>query len=158
MHIALIVVGIGLVIAFWLIFARSRVAPTFQVLMSDIPRVLAQLETSTVELAFAVFVFSKPDRPGDEGAVNIQFSMENGTAGIDWVLLARRNIEDQASFVEFARQRGFSPVPHEQNDVKYLRVEHGDIAKLCQDVMREMYRVTSSTRIELITEGFDWVP
>jgi hypothetical protein len=105
-----------------------------------------------------VFIFSTPDRPSSDDAVNIQLSMEHGRAGFDWVLLAPRNIQDEARFVEFAKQRGFLPTRQEMNNVSYLRVEKGDIAELCADIIKDMYRMPATANIELITEGFEWHP
>jgi hypothetical protein len=158
MKVLLIVGGLVAVAAAILRFARSRVVPTHLVLASDAARVLEQVRTSSGDPTFAVFMFSTADRPRSEDALNIQFSVENGKAGFDWVLVAPRNIEDESRFLDFARQRGFEPTRLEMNQVKYLRVEAGDIAKLCSDVIREMYRTPASTKIELITEGFEWRP
>ena len=158
MKVLLIVGSLVVVIAAVLLFAHSRVVPTHLVLASDAERVLEQVRGSTGDPTFAVFMFSTTDQPTSEEALNIQFSVENGKAGFDWVLLAPRNINDEALFIEFARQRGFTPVRHEMNNVKYLRVEAGDIAKLCSDVISEMYHIPASTKVELITEGFEWQP
>jgi hypothetical protein len=156
--VLLVVAGIVAVVAAILLFARSRVIPTHFVLASDARQVLEQVRASKGHPTFAVFMFSTPDRASSEDVLNIQFSVENGKAGFDWVLLAPRNIEDEALFVDFARQRGYTPARHEMNNVKYLRVEAGDIARLCSDVISELYRIPASMKVELITEGFAWKP
>jgi hypothetical protein len=79
-------IGAAVLIAALGIFIRSRIAPTYQVTISQIPWVLGQLSVSTSTPAFAVFMFSSPDRPSDDDVLNIQFSMENGRPGFDWVL------------------------------------------------------------------------
>ena len=158
MKIFIFVCALAAVLAALAIFGRSRVVPTRRVLVGQVGRVLEQLRASTADPAFAVFAFSTPDRPGADDALNVQFSLENGVAGLDWVLLAPRNIEDEQRFVEFARQLGFSPTRHEMNNVSYLRVEGGDIAQLCQLKLTAMYRVPSTTPVELIVGGFEWHP
>jgi hypothetical protein len=101
-------------------------------------------------------MFNTPDRPGD--VVNLQFSLEGGRPGLDWVLLGERNIEDEARFQDFARAAGFRPKLEEANGVRYLRIEHGDLAVLCRDVVTKMYARGEAEPIELIVEGFHWKP
>jgi hypothetical protein len=158
MKVLLAVCFVAIVLGAHFLFIRSRVVPTHHVRSTQVARVLEQLRQSTADPTFAVFMFSTPDQPGSERALNIQFSLENGRAGFDWVLLAPRNVEDEARFIEFAVQRGFSPKKHEENNVKYWRVERGDIAKLCADVIDDMYKIATDSDVELITEGFTWQP
>jgi hypothetical protein len=158
MKVLLVVCGIIAVIGTIVLFARSRVVPTHHVGASDTARVLEQMRASSENPTFAVFMFSTSGRPSEQDDLNIQFSMEGGRAGFDWVLLAPRNIQDEVKFVEFAKQHGFSPTRHEMNNVKYWRVEEGDIAKLCAEIITDMYDMPASASIELITEGFEWRP
>jgi len=156
MKIILIVTVTLVALGAAVVWGKSRVAPTYYVGIDEIPRVLNKLIASTENPTFAVFMFTTSDRPSDNDALNIQFSMENGRPGFDWVLLAPRNVEDKERYLEFARAAGFSPKAMEGNGVKYLRVEGGDLAQLCVDVITRMYRLPPSKKVELIVEGFEW--
>ena len=127
-----------------------------QVSLSDIPEVFARLESSSSYPAFAVFIFAPPDRPASADSVNIQFSMEDRRPGFDWVLLSPTNIEDRARFLEFAESKGYEAQEFEMNNVRYLRIENGDLVQLCSDVISEMYGLQRSEPIALIAEGFSW--
>jgi hypothetical protein len=148
--------GAAIAIGAIVFFVRSRITPTYQVGTSDFARVLAKLSLSTSNPVFAAFMFSTPDRPGNDAAINIQFSLENGRPGFDWVLLGPRNIADQDRFLEFARSAGFEPHTEEMNGVRYLRVQSGDLAALCSDVVTKMYGLPQSARVAMIVQGFEW--
>jgi hypothetical protein len=139
-----------------ILFLKSQLPPFIQVTVADIPHVLAKVSTATRTPAFAVFIFTTPDRPNRRDAVNLQFSLENGRPGFDWVLLAPRNIEDKASFVGFAERRGYSFTERTKNGVPYLRVENGDLAELCAEVVTGLYARPRSEPLGLIVRGFEW--
>jgi hypothetical protein len=40
--------------------------------------------------------------------------------------------------------------------VKYLRVEEGDLPKLCEASIRDLYAISSDTGLGFIPEGFTW--
>jgi hypothetical protein len=156
MKMLLVIIVVVAAIVLVVLTKQPRVTPTYRVTIDEIPHVLAKLSVSAVSPTFAVFMFSTPDRPGHSNVLNIQFSIENGRPGFDWVLLAPRNIEDKDRYLEFARAAGFLPKVMEMNGVKYLRVEEGDIAQLCERVITSMYGRPKSEKIELIVEGFKW--
>jgi len=103
-------------------------------------------------------MFSTVDRPSDDDAINIQLSMEGGHPGFDWVLLGRRNIEDKERFVTFAQTAGYKLKKREMRGVHYLRVEDGDLAKLCNLIITGMYKVPTQSTVDMIVEGFEWTP
>jgi hypothetical protein len=151
-------VGAAVLVGLLGIWIRSRSGTPYHVTLSQIPQVLDQLSSSTSTPAFAVFLLSSPDLPSGDDVLNIQFSMENGHPGFDWVLLAPRNISDEQRFIDFARSAGYKPTGMEGNGVRYLRVESGDLTKLCSSVITDLYRLPKSSSLEMIVEGFDWKP
>jgi hypothetical protein len=135
-------------------FLKSTLLP--QVTVADIPRVLGKVSAATRTPAFATFVFTTPDRPNPKDAVNVQFSLENGRPGLDWVLLGTRNLEDKASFVGYIKRRGYSFSERAANGVSYLRIEDGDLAALCREVITGLYARPRSEPMGLIVSGFEW--
>lgn len=145
-----------LALAAAIVLLKSRMVPSIHVTVADIPRVLAKVSTAKRTPAFAAIVFTTPDRPNPTDAVNLQFSLENGRVGFDWVLLGQRNIEDKATFVGFVTRRGYSFTERTENGVTSLRIEDGDLAELCADVVTGLYARPRSEPLDLIVEGFEW--
>ncbi len=155
--IAFLAVALALVAA-WLVL-RPRLAASETVITVDqIPRVFGQMAQSHANPTFAAFAFMTPDRPAVQDAINLQFSMEGGRPGFDWVLIAPRNIQDKDRFLAFAASAGYAASAKEMNGVKYLRVEDGDLPQLCMSVVTGMYGLKPSDQIDLIAEGFEWRP
>jgi len=135
---------------------RSRMAPQIRVTVTDIPRIINLLSTSSRAPAFAVLMFNTADRPNAQDALNLQFSMENGRVGLDWVLLGPRNIEDKDALSQYIRRRGYSYSEETQNKVTYLRIEDGDLAQLGDDIITKFYALPRTGQLNLIAEGFAW--
>ena len=159
MKLVLVLVALALITTlnalFWF---RPRPSRARQVSLSDIPRLLAALLAATRTPAFAVLMFPAVPGKDDGDYVNLQFSMEDGRLGFDWVLLALPNIENRDRFMELARAGGYVLEEKEAKRVKYLRVENGDLAHLCQEVITKMYSRPENDPIDLIVEGLDWEP
>jgi hypothetical protein len=107
-----------------------------------------------------VFLFTPEGRPAgnDEERVNLQYSIENGRVGLDWVLLAPQNVSDQEKIAAFMKDRGFAANAREMNKVRYLRVEDGDIVDLGLKIATEFYGRRLTDRIDVIVDGFDCKP
>jgi hypothetical protein len=74
-----------------------RLLKETEVRTDDLPALVEAMSRGTASVRYAALIFSTPDRPSDEDALNLQVSFENGKAGFDWVLLAPRNIEDKGN-------------------------------------------------------------
>ena len=93
----------------------------------------------------------------DGYAANLQYSFEDGVVGLDWVLIAQRNIEDKERFLEFVRQAGSTTAEKEGSGVRYLRATGAtDITALGQDFLRHVYGVEPDDKLQLIIDGFQW--
>lgn len=128
-----------------------------EISVSEVPAVLARLKKTAVEATFTVFVFSPgtgPFVPND--AINLQFCFEDGSVGFDWVLLAPPNIRDQKKYERLASSLGYKVVAKKQNGVRYLRTTEGDLARLCERVMCDLYGKAKESRIGLLTRGVQW--
>jgi hypothetical protein len=152
----LVVVGGVILMVGAVVLFRSRIFGSPQILIGQIPQVLAQVAAADAGVVFAVFCVTLPNGNPDTDDLNIQFSIEDHRPGFDWVLIAPVNVRDQQRYIEFARSLGYEPVPMEENNVNYLRVETGDLARLCRQVLTTMYSWPEAQPIDLIVEGFNW--
>lgn len=142
-------------------FSRRHSAPlrdldVVEIGLADLADVLGALARSTQPRAFAAFVFNSPDRPAVADALNLQFSIEDGRLGFDWVLLNRRNIKDRDRFMAFAAAAGRRPVEKVLNGVSHLRLEDGDLVGFCRSVITRMYGLDPAQRIDMVVSGFHW--
>jgi len=127
------------------------------VTLPDLPKLVDRLTKTGKDGAFWVVLVPATAR-SDGSAANLQVSIERGVVGMDWVLLAQRNIEDRANFVSLVKAHGLLATEKSMNDVRYLRAEPPsfDLAALCADVLNTMYRVTDATKMQLVVTGFRW--
>jgi hypothetical protein len=142
----------------WILLrGRIRIVPERMITVRDIPQVISQLQQSARDGHFAVLLFVPPGST-DGKKVNLQFSIEEGVVGLDWVLLSPPNVADREKIKEFAAKLGHSFVEREKNQVRYLRATGPDIAGLGAKIIQEFYQIGPETGLELIAEGFDWPP
>jgi len=157
MKTVLIVIACLIGIALVGLLLRSRIALTHSVVTGDIPEIVSQLQRSAKDAHFVVLMFVPPGSTDGE-AINLQYSIEDGVIGLDWVLLDPRNIADKEKVSEFASKLGYRFEEHEENKVHYLRVTGGDISGLGISIIRDFYKMDPNTKLEMITEGFQWQP
>lgn len=150
------VIVIGCIIGTLIIASYVRhVGPRCSITTTNIPDIISQLKRSGGEGHFVVLLFV-PFKTGNGEAVNLQYSIENGVVGLDWVLLSPRNIADQQEIKKFAAGLGFQFEEHEQNDCRYLRVVGPGIGDLGVKIIQDFYKMDPDTTLNLITEGFKW--
>src|SRR5690348_13946312 len=115
--------------------------PQLTVRLRDFEKLAKALSATGKDPSWASI--AAPIRDGEdatEGAY-LQFSMESGTLGVDWVLESQTNVADQRRFSEIAEQLGHSIQKREMNDVRYLRVEDGNLPRLACAVFERLYGV-----------------
>jgi hypothetical protein len=150
---AILVIGI-LFVLFMLKSANESTAT-----IAQMPAIVERLRSTGKDESFVVFRFAPPGtKLSDDTAVELQFSIEGSRAGLDWVLLAPRNIADETRIADLARSLGFSTRTAEMNKVRYLRVEDGDIAALGMRIAKDLYGADDASEAALIVEDFDWPP
>ena len=145
------------VIAIIVMVAKGKIgiANESTIRVSDIPAVFAQLKATGSEGSFAVFI-PTPEQSGADESVNIQFSIENGSIGLDWVLISPVNIRDQEKFKDITRRFRFQYRETEGNGVRYLRTEDRKSEDLCIKLLSEIYGLTDQDTVGLIVESFEW--
>jgi len=136
-----------------------RVMTPSSLLVSQIPSVVDQLQRNGIDRSFAAFVFGPAEDPGnEEKIINMQYSVENGAVGFDWVLLAPGNKKDLAKVEAFIKARGHTVMTRETNGVRYLRVEGQAISELGTQIAKEMYHLKDNHQMALFTDKFEWKP
>src|SRR5713226_7429977 len=129
----IIVIVIALIAAVVVFLVTRPVVPTRSATVADIPAIVTKLATLK-DGSFAVFMFDSPlSRGGD--AVNLQYSVEHGAVGLDWVLLGQTNIADKEKVSAFASQLGHPMTERAMNDVHYLRTEGRDLDKVGNSII-----------------------
>lgn len=137
--------------------ARASSGTPPQVMLADISRLYARLAATHKDGSFAVLLFGESGQPpAERDALNVQFSIEGGRVGLDWVLLAPPNVAARRKVDAFFAERGSPLTEHTANGVSYLRTENGDLPALCRDLLRSVFGVTDAQHLFLIPEGFTW--
>jgi hypothetical protein len=135
----------------------GRVKKREEASADEIPRVISQLQQSAQDGHFVVFMFVPPDAKDGE-AVNLQYSMDGGVPGFDWVLISPRNVADQAKIIELASKLGYQLEEREMNRVRFLRMTGSGISEFGARVIQEVYKIDRNTKFEIMTQGFKWQP
>jgi hypothetical protein len=156
-RIALIIIACLVGITFVVLLVRSRVTPTYPVTARDIPAIISQLERSAKNGHFVALMFVPPGSTDGE-SVNLQYSIDSGVVGLDWVLNGQRNSADQAKVSDFAAKLGHRLDEREMNGVRYLRVTGSGISELGANIIQDCYHVSPDAKLGMITEGFNWQP
>jgi hypothetical protein len=97
-----------------------------------------------------------PHDSEDGEYVNLQYSMEEGVLGLDWVLLGGRNRRDRAAVKAHAAALGHAFAHRRENGVSFLRVEGEGLVDLGQNLLAKLYQLGSSDQVELLAAGFTW--
>jgi len=134
-----------------------RVITPQSVSVLQVPAVVEQLRVQGNDASWAAFAFDPKGEPDtDETTVNLQYSVEKGTIGMDWVLLGPRNKTDKEMIVAFIEQRGHKAIEKEGNGVKYLRVEDGNLSELGMQIIEQVYHLGRYDNMALLTDRFVW--
>jgi hypothetical protein len=139
----------------WLIltlikWARRPSLP-HQVLRDELPRIVSEWQMNSEDESFVVFFFNLPETQ-DEDPPNLQYSVEDGRLGLDWVLVSAQNVRDEEAISRFIKNNGYGVTKKEMNGVEYLRVEGSGLEQLGLKILRDFYHLGSDTRLQL-TDG-----
>ena len=153
--IVLIIAGVvaGLVTFLGRLQSKSGEA---RVTMGEIDQIVRALKTTGEDESFAVVLV--PGTAEDDGALaNLQFSIEQGRLGFDWVLIAKRNIRDKDKVVSLIRSLGYTCSDRTLNGVDYVRCEDAwDFPGLAKKILTDLYGVDEKQSLTLIIMGFEW--
>lgn len=146
--ITILIVALVAVSLLWFFVRNGQSSAT----TADLPLLVRKVRNAERDGAFVVLLVPGTAR-SDGNFANLQYSRENGIAGLDWVLLAQRNIEDQERVRGIVGSMGGAMTELEMNGVRYLRVTGVDLAETGERILSEIYGVTAGTRMALIAEG-----
>lgn len=118
--------------------ARASGIKTRKISVGDIGKVYDQISSQAAETSFAVFVISPP-RWDSGQTVEIQFSVEKGVTGLDWILMSENNKKEKQRIVDYAIEKGTRWQDCKMNDWIYMRIEQGDLVVLCISLIRDLY-------------------
>jgi hypothetical protein len=109
-----------------------------------------QLVNQPIEDGFIAFALPGPDGlPIND--VSLQFSIEEGSLGFDWVCINRSNERDRLRFRRLAEEWGYTVTPRNRNGVAYLRVEQGgDLLVLCRRAVERLYGAGPDTEVRVV--------
>jgi len=138
-------------------FLRIDDEPSYsQIRIADLQRLFHALRSHAEEGSFAVLTLRAADANGAAAEAYVQFSIEGGRIGLDWLLQSQRNISDRARFVEVARALGHAVNERQTGDVRYLRVDQGDLPHLAAALAERLYGLGPNNAVPLMCEGFEW--
>lgn len=135
-----------------------RILKETEVRADQIPALVEAMSRGSASVRYAALMLTPEGHPGDDDAVALQISVENGKPGFDWILLSPLNIEDQEKFKAFAHAHGVGTAALSANGVSYLRAEPADLAKFTTAAITEMYHRAPDEPLKLVHEGFAWPP
>ncbi len=109
--------------------------PKSSVTMGELGELLAALDGEP-DGTFIVLILSDQNKP-DQEMMNIQYSIEKGVVGLDWVLISPGNMKRADKFRRLIRSLGLHIEEREMNGVSYLRVEDTNLEVLGKQVLQE---------------------
>ncbi|HWB58449.1 MAG TPA: hypothetical protein VG733_03115 [Chthoniobacteraceae bacterium] len=146
----------GILLIAGVLFFKSRVVPSFSVTATDIPAIINQLRLTGTDESFADIGFLPPGS-ADRGAdVHIQYSIDKGLLGFDWVLIVPRNIADEEKVIAFAATLGHRLEKQEMNNVRYLRMTGDHLAELGTKIILDLYQIPPDAKLDMTAQGFAW--
>lgn len=124
--------------------------------MRDLPDLVRALEKEGEDGDFAALMVRAEGKNAPPSGVVIQYSVEQGRVGFDWVLLSPENLQYRERVEDFFRRRGVDLEVRTENDVSYLRSEDVRSAALGQALLNELLQVTDDEALELVAGDMEW--
>ena len=104
-------------------------------------------------------MFTVPNTIDTDGQpLTVQFSVERGSVGFDWLLTSQRAKKDRGKFVEFSKKEKVTVQELVMEDVKYLRVEleNDALAEFGTKLLEKLYDVSSMNELEVFADASNW--
>lgn len=107
--------ALGLMLFAFVLIRRKQGVVTAIIPLEEIGKVYNAISKQRVETSFAVFIIRSPNEV-ELKSVEIQFSIEDGETGLDWILMSPPNIKEKPRVIEYAATRGAEWKAKEMND------------------------------------------
>jgi hypothetical protein len=103
--------------------------------LNELAEVYSDISEQAEETSFSVFVIPRPN----QASIEVQFSVEKGITGLDWILESEANKEERPKVEQYFASQGFGFREKEMNNWHYLRIEEGDIVRLCTGLIKDLF-------------------
>jgi len=133
--------------------ARKEKADNRSVALDEIPSIVDDLQKNGSDASFALFLFNnKATATGY--APGLQFSIEKGQLGLDYLLNSDFNKKEEDNFIQKVSELGCKYETREMNKVNFIRVTGDSLVWKAQEIMRRIYQVEGGEKIDLVKKGF----
>ncbi len=132
---------------FFLRYRKNRGILTRSISITELEGVYRDISRQAVETSFAVFVIPRPN----QASIEIQLSVEKGLTGLDFILEHEANKDERTRIEEYFLSQEIEYKEKEMNNWHYLRIEEGDIVRICSSLISNLY---GPEEIILKYEGF----
>lgn len=141
------------IFAFYIFLHRRkyRGISTRLITINEIAEVYCDISEQAVETSFAVFIIPRPN----QASIEVQFSVEESIIGLDWILESESNKGERLKIEKYFASHGFDFKEKEMNNWHYLRIDEGDIVRLCTGLIKDLY---DAEEIMLKYGGFSFRP
>jgi hypothetical protein len=146
-------------IIFLVIFSRQiflrKLFSSNKVTLDEIPLLVDALKQTGADNSFALFLFPEKGSSNDL-CPGLQFSIEKGKLGIDYLLNSKFNVREKDKFIKFLSELNCSYAIYNVNDCEYIRTEDGFLTKNFQEMLKLMYNVKDDQKMEVELSGFKY--
>ena len=137
---------------------RIKNGPSIKVARTrEFPQIVKMLSKEQSDGSFVMFTV--PNTIDTDGQpLTVQFSVERGSVGFDWLLTSLRAKKDRGKFVEFSKKEKVTVQELVMEDVKYLRVEleNDALAEFGTKLLEKLYDVSSMNELEVFADASNW--
>ena len=136
--------------------AEETPAPTAS--PEDIPAIVNSLATHGEDWQFVMFILPQSESSNEQD-IAVQFSVEEGAVGFDWLLDNGLGRAHRGKFEELAKRRGWSVTEREEGGIHYLRIQGmspSDIGQVGKEVLSTLYHIFPNQQVEISEDAPEW--
>jgi hypothetical protein len=126
--------------------------------LNDIPAIVSSLAKHGEDERWVMFVLPQSGN-SDEDCITVQFSVDQGEVGFDWLLDNGLGHAHRSKFEELARRRGWPVTECDSDGFHYLRVQGLtplEIGQVGKEVLTALYNIYPNQQLEIEQDAEDW--